>query len=110
MIASEIWQVVDVTSSKRAEAANKLADSARIVAYVALAYSPASVAVGVFGMELPFIQQVGGTGVRAFAFALGTSYLPVVLWLNYLLAKMAVTWIGTKLRSEDSTKPIDQMA
>ena len=78
--------MVDVTSSRRAAAANNLAASGHIIAYAALLYSPASIAVGLFGMDVNFIQHIEGPGYSAFSYAVLACYVPVLLW--FLMSKI----------------------
>ncbi|KAI7189271.1 hypothetical protein KC316_g6320 [Hortaea werneckii] len=77
---------INVTSSDQADAANNLALSGRVIAFATLAYNPASIAVGVFGMDLGFIKRMSGKGFCQFFLTLGLLYAPVVLLL-------LVTWL-----------------
>lgn len=79
-------QRADVTAADRSETANRLASSGSVFAFTALAYSPASIAVGIFGMRLEFVGRATGDGYWQFFAVLACLYTPVVLF--FVIKKM----------------------
>lgn len=88
-----------MNGAQRSEAGNQIANSTRIIAFAALAYSPASVAIGIFSMDVSFIRDLHDASLRSFCLAIAMCYMPVILWLSYLfLVNLGIPWVRHRVR------------